>query len=89
MPAYTITETSGQTYGFGDKTYEARYRRLAEESLKRFIGLMPTKAFLQTFLRSGEISKEDMPSSKEAFRRKSNPYMNRWYVVFPLFFKIK
>ncbi len=69
-----MTETSGQTYGFGMKTEEDRYHRLAEEARRWVLGPMPPKDFLDTFL--GQDGRRDahschhwgkMPDPKGAF----------------------
>lgn len=65
-----MTETSGQTYGFGAKNNE-RYLRLADESRRWFLGPMPPRDFLDAFL---DVGKEraplarKMPSPEGAFQ---------------------
>ena len=67
IAALSRTETSGQTYGFGPKDAESRYRRLGREAMSTVIGPMPPDLFLRTFLRSDEISKDRMPLVDQAF----------------------
>lgn len=66
-----ITETSGQTYGFGVKTEEDRYHRLAEEARRWVLGPMPPRTFLDTFLapkgRAWQAHQGKMPTPEKAF----------------------
>ena len=63
----TITETSGQTYGFGAKDAESRQLRLCDEAKDKILGPMPVNDFLRDFLKRDTIDMEDMPSSDGAF----------------------
>ncbi|TBU45832.1 hypothetical protein BD309DRAFT_682107 [Dichomitus squalens] len=64
----TMTETSGQTYGFALKTSEDRYIRLADEANRWILGPMPPMAFIDEFLSLDEVGvKGYMPSPAGAF----------------------
>ncbi|KAI0671021.1 hypothetical protein C8Q78DRAFT_831258 [Trametes maxima] len=66
-----LTESSTQTYGFGNKTAGSRYPRFAEEGMRTIVGPMPPGQFLDTFLQRQQFERngimDDMPSSKNAF----------------------
>ncbi len=64
-----MTETSGQTYGCDNKTAEDHYRRLGRESMKSFLGPMPTDAFLDKFLRRDQVDLSKRPSHARAFKK--------------------
>ena len=68
IPMVSMTETSGQTYGCGIKSSTDRYRRLARESMKSFLGPMPTEDFLNVFLHRDRIDRSRQPSPAGAFR---------------------
>ncbi|EJF61059.1 hypothetical protein DICSQDRAFT_127376 [Dichomitus squalens LYAD-421 SS1] len=64
----TMTETSGQTYGFALKTSDDRYIRLADEANRWILGPMPPMAFIDEFLSLDEVGvKGYMPSPAGAF----------------------
>nr|VWO95586.1 Uncharacterized protein [Ganoderma boninense] len=66
-----MTETSGQTYGFGDQRDSVRYGRLANEARRWVLGPMPPVKFLEEFLnpqgRMWKEHREKMPEPREAF----------------------
>ena len=67
---FMMTETSGQTYGFGTKTEEERYCRLAQEARKWVLGPMPPRDFLDAFLEQEDewACLGEMPASEGAFK---------------------